>query len=360
MSREHDDELTGQVLAKALELGATQAGVASAEVLDEALVEGFRPRDVLPGCRSLVVMSLKIPDGSLEIMRRGRTAFSYNLFGYAYLNRELDYLIYRMSGYLEDLGWSTMPVPARGTAYGAARTGFGLISFRHSAVASGLASFGLSGIALTKRHGSRQRFAAVPTTAPLRPPERLLDQSEVCDGCLQCVAHCPGGALTLNPPHQCKMGGKTFTYARSDYHRCSYMSRGNSSKVWAGAPFNPKRDLPFIEKPTGDETYERLWGQRDGSLRVLETAEATFGATICGRCMVFCSAGHERMRQALAPEARGLGYDDDLALRPDGTLAELKPRPRSLGLRLLGLEGGAARGLEGQEGVSPGRQPPLP
>jgi hypothetical protein len=43
------------------------------------------------------------------------------------------------------------------------------------------------------------------------------------------------------------------------------MSRGCSSKVWPGADFNPKRDLPPIERPTGDETYDRLWGQRDGS-----------------------------------------------------------------------------------------------
>ena len=332
-----DADLTEMIIGKALELGATQAAAASAEILDETLAEGFRPRDVLPGCRSLLVMSLKIPDGSLEVMRRGVTSYSYNMFGYAYLNRELDFLIYSMSRILDELGWTTMPVPARGTAYGASRTGFGPISFRHAAVASGLASFGLSGIALTKKYGSRQRFVALPTLAPLKTAERLLDQSEVCDGCLGCVAKCPAKALTLNPPHECSMGGKNFHYARSDYHRCIYMSRGFSSKVWTGGPFNPKMDLPFLDNPTGDESYDRFWRQRDGSLMVLETAKATFGATICGRCMVFCTAGHEAMRRSLAEGAKGLGFDDDLALSPSGKLETLRPKPKRLGLKLLGL-----------------------
>jgi Fe-S-cluster-containing hydrogenase component 2 len=340
-----DEALTERVKAKALELGAAQVGIASAAILDEALTEGFRPSDVLPGCRSLVVMSLHIPDGSIEIMRRGKSAFSYNLFGYAYLNRELDFLLYKMSCFLEDLGWATMPIPARGTAYGTAKPGYAMLSFRHAAVASGLASFGLSGIALTKKYGSRQRFVALPTLAPLTPAQKLLAQSEVCCGCLECLSHCTGKALTLNPPHICKLGGITYRYARSDYQRCTYVSRGLSSKVWPGACFNPKTDLPFVENATGDQRYERLWGQRDGSLRIIEQAEATFGATICGRCMVFCSAGHQAMRRNLGPGSLGLGYDDEKALGPDGTLQKLEPKPTALGLKLLGLKESATPDL---------------
>ncbi|GMO25328.1 MAG: hypothetical protein Ta2F_00550 [Termitinemataceae bacterium] len=333
----YDENLTEEVKKYGAELGSVLTGIASADVLNEALEEHFKPEDVLPGCKSLVVMSLHIPDGSLEILRRGKSRYSYNLFGYAYLNRELDFLIYRMSCFLENRGFATTPIPARGCAIGSQRKGYGMISYRHCAVAAGLASFGLSGIALSKEYGSRQRFVALPTTAPLKPAENIIDQKEVCDGCLECIGHCPGSAISLNPPHECKMAGKTFKYARSDYDKCIHVSRGLSTKVWKGAPFNPKVDVPFEENPSGDLFYDQLWHKRDGSLRVSEAGEATYGATICGRCMAFCTAGHSAMKRRLNAEEQQTGWTDDLGLSPDGTLKPLNSQAKPLGKKLLGL-----------------------
>lgn len=330
MYKTFEDELTAEVKEYATKLGSALTGIADADVLNETLEQGFRPEDVLPGCRSLVVMSLHIPDGALEIMRRGKTAYSYNLFGYAYLNRELDVLIYRISNFLEERGYATVPVPARGTAYGAPKKGYGMISFRHAAVAAGLASFGLSGIALTKEYGSRQRFVAVPTTAPLRPAEVLLEQEAVCDGCLECVRHCPAGALTLNPPHECKMGGRIYRYARSHHDKCLHQSRGLSTKVWQGAAFNPKIDVPYEDHPSAELFYEQLWQKRDGGIRISEIAESTYGATLCGRCMVFCTQGHEAMKRRLRPEQRTTGYADEFVIQKDGTLKPLIHKCKAL------------------------------
>lgn len=341
MNSNYDDALTTEVKAYAKEIGSALTGIASAEVLNEALEEHFRPHDVLPGCRSLVVMSLHIPDGALEIMRRGKAAYSYNYFGYAYLNRELAFMIYRMSNFLEEHGWATIPIPPRGTAYGSPHKGYGMISYRHAAIAAGLASFGLNGIALSREYGSRQRFVALPTTAPLRPAEKLIDQHEVCDGCLECVGHCGAGALSLTPHHECHMGGKIFKYARSDYDKCIHYSRGMSSKVWEGACFNPKIEVPFDPSDGGAEIYDKLWNQRDGGIRMSENSEATYGATLCGRCLAFCTAGHESMKRRLNPEAHGdntAGWKDDLVIQKNGALEPLTPAPRPLGKRLLGLE----------------------
>ncbi|MDR1520903.1 MAG: 4Fe-4S binding protein, partial [Planctomycetota bacterium] len=224
MSEPAYDLLTRETLAFAAELGSCLSGVADARMLNDALEEDFRPEDVLPGCRSVLVMSLHIPDGALEIMRRGKTNYSYSLFGYAYLNRELDFLAYRMSNFLEERGYATVPVPARNCAIGARKPAYAMVSFRHAAVAAGIAAFGLSGIALTRKYGNRQRFIALPTTAPLRTAEGLLDQSEVCDGCLECVKHCPAGALTLKPPHRCVLGGKTYNYAECSPEHCRIMA----------------------------------------------------------------------------------------------------------------------------------------
>ena len=331
----YDDALTLEVKKYAEGLGSALIGIASAEILNEALEEYFRPCDVLPGCKSLVVMSLHIPDGALEIMRRGKAAYSYNLFGYAYLHRELNFLIYKMSTFLEAKGYATTPIPARGTAYGSPKKGYGMISFRHAAVAAGLASFGLNGIALSREYGSRQRFVALPTTAPLRPAEKLLDQAEVCDGCLECIAHCSAGALSLNPPHECRMGDKVFRYARSDYDRCIHFSRGLSSKVWEGACFNPKIDVSFDENDTAGDLYDKLWNDRDGGIRLSENSETTFGATGCGRCMAFCSAGHNAMKRRLREDQQETGWTDDLVVQKDGSLKAIQPVMKLLGEKIL-------------------------
>ncbi|MDR0568167.1 MAG: hypothetical protein LBG87_03075 [Spirochaetaceae bacterium] len=334
----YEEKLTAEVKTYAAEIGSVLTGIASAEVLNETLEKQFRPEDVLPGCTALVVMALPIPNGSLEIMRRGLAAYSYNLFGYAYLNRELNFLIYKMATFLESKGYGTTPIPARGTAYGSPKKGYGMLSFRHAAVAAGLASFGLNGIALTREYGSRQRFVALPTTAPLKPAETLLDQTEVCDGCLECIAHCSGSALSLNPPHECRMGGKVFRYARSNFDKCIHTARGLSSKVWEGARFNPKIDVPFDETDTAGELYDKLWNRRDGGIRLSENSETTYGATICGRCMAFCSAGHNAMKRRLREDQQGTGWTDDLVIQRDGSLKPLQPAIKPLAKKLLGLQ----------------------
>jgi ferredoxin len=337
VSNKYNDALTQKVIERAKFLGSSLVGIASAEILNEGLEEDFRPEDVLPGCRSVVVVSLHIPDGALEIMRRGVSNYSYNLFGYAYLNRELDFLAYQLSNFIEDFGYATLPIPGRNCSIGARKPSYGMISFRHAAVAAGLASFGLSGLALTPQYGSRQRFLGLPTTAPLRPAEKFLTPAEVCDGCLECVSHCPSQALEIKSPHVCQMAGQTFQFARAIPNKCRIMASGLSTKVWPGAKFNPQVDVPVIDSPTSEQVYHQLWSERDPRLRVLEHSEATFGATNCGRCMAFCTAGHEAMKKRLLASERNAGYADDNVLGRDGQIKPLIPKPKPLGRKLLGL-----------------------
>lgn len=313
----YDIELTERIKDSALRLGASLVGVADAAVLNEALEPDFRPEDCLPGCRSVLVIALHIPDGALEIMRRGKMNYSYNMFGYAYLNREMDFLIYRLTMLLEQEGYAALPIPVRGTQYGARKPYFGPLSYRHCAVAAGLATFGLNGLALTPQFGSRQRFAGIPTTAPLKPAEKLLDQS-LCDGCLECIRNCPAHALSLNPPHLCTLGGQTYRYARCNQPACTHVARGLSTKAWKGALFNPNVDVPEQENQTRADHYDDLWSRRDARIRISEHAEATYGATLCGRCMAFCTAGHDAMNRRMRPAQTA--FQSDEVLHPDGSV----------------------------------------
>ncbi|HHV61524.1 MAG TPA: hypothetical protein GXX51_02645, partial [Firmicutes bacterium] len=110
-------EFTENLRQFARDHGADLVGITPAARLDAALKPGFRAVDQFPEVKSVVVLGLHIPDASLEVMEKGISNYSYNMFGYAYLNRELDYLAYRVTRYLEDNGYLALPIPARGEHY---------------------------------------------------------------------------------------------------------------------------------------------------------------------------------------------------------------------------------------------------
>ena len=119
--------------------------------------------------------------------------------------------------------------------------------------------------------------------------------------CLECIRNCPAHALSLNPPHVCRLGSRTCRYAECDPVKCTHMVRGLSTEVWPGAVFNPNVDVPVEEAQSRMGHYDDLWNRRDARIRISEHAEATYGATLCGRCMAFCTAGHDAMNRRMRP-----------------------------------------------------------
>jgi len=241
-------------------------------------------------------MALHIPDGVLEAQKNGITNYSYNMFGYAYLNRELDFVAYRVTKFLEKQGYQALPIPGRGSQYWEKKKFYGPFSFRHAAVAAGLGQFGWSGLVLTPEFGSRQRFIAVLTDAPLQASPPL--EENPCQKCYQCIKNCPAGAIKKEP-WQATLGGRTYTYGVVEGDRCWWVAKGLTTKAWPGAPFNPEVDVVKPANPTAGEKFRALWELRDARLRCSEHDEGNYGATLCGRCMVFCQAGFNAMRRRL-------------------------------------------------------------
>jgi len=68
-------------------------------------------RYLLPSAVSIVVVALHIPDASLEAQRREISNFSYNMFGYTHLNREMDSIAYRITRFLENAGYEVCLYP---------------------------------------------------------------------------------------------------------------------------------------------------------------------------------------------------------------------------------------------------------
>jgi epoxyqueuosine reductase len=290
--------LTKDLKEYAYSQGADLCGIARAEDLNETFTPPHRPIDLLPDVKTIVVASLHIPDGALEAQRAGITNYSYNMFGYAYLNREMDFVAYRITRFLERQGYQALPIPARGMHYWEKKKYHGPFSFRHAAVAAGLGTFGWSGIVLTPEFGSRQRFIAVLTDAPLTPDRQREDDDNPCQKCYECVKNCPAGAVTKKP-WSCVIGGKTHTYGVVEPDRCYWVCKGLTTKAWPGAPSNPAVDVEKPENMTGEEKFKAIWEKRDARIRLSEHDEGNYGATLCGRCMIFCSAGRTAMERRL-------------------------------------------------------------
>lgn len=289
--------LTERVKAYARAQGADLCGIAAGEDFDECFTAPHRPRDLLPEVKSIVVAALHIPDGSLEAQRAGITNYSYGMFGYAYLNREMDFVAYRVTRFLERAGHRALPIPARGTHYWEKKKFYGPFSFRHAAVAAGLGAFGWSGLVLTPEFGSRQRFIAVLTDAPLEKDPPL--EENPCLGCHECIRSCPAGAISRRA-WSCTLGGRTHTYGTVDGDRCAWVAKGMTTKAWPGAPFNLEVDVEKPQPYGAAEKFRATWEARDPRLRASEHDESNYGATLCGRCMIFCRAGIRSMEARLS------------------------------------------------------------
>lgn len=173
-------------------LGADVCGVAQADAFGGA-PDGFHPRDIFHGCKSVIVFGVAIPKGLYEASPR----IIYNRYSEITKIR-LDTIACDAALVIErDYGGIVVPLPADGPyEYWDAEKleGRGLLSMRHAAVLAGLGAFGKSSLVLNEKFGNTLGFGAVLTSLdlPSDPPAR-----SIClEGCRKCLDACPAGALT--------------------------------------------------------------------------------------------------------------------------------------------------------------------
>lgn len=207
--------LTLEVKEHALGLGVDSVGVASAATLESA-PSGHKPSDLLPGAKSVIVLSLDCFDtitGRLSPTRRvGEVSFRdiYNVHqGSVY--GQLDDFAYQVGRFLVRKGYRVVTIPSSGATDN--RNLMAVFSHKHAAAAAGLGTLGLNGLVVTPAHGQRARFVSVITDAPLSPDASL--KGSLCPtGCDICIKNCPSGAL------QMPIAGKP--YSRDAFKCCSF------------------------------------------------------------------------------------------------------------------------------------------
>jgi epoxyqueuosine reductase QueG len=211
--------LTLQLKRFARREGADIVGIAPVERLPEyGAPEGYRPQDILPGAKALVVFGMAaiptprllrtvrddddpigMPLGSFE------HSINFVLLGSGWPGAtQCDLLAYRVARFVMKRHHNAIPIPAGHPYvkkdYDTAR---GIIAHKYAAMEAGLGELGRNNLLLTPQFGCHMLLSSTLTDAPLEPDQRF--QPHLCDGMLErckmaCVAICPVGALTGDRP----------------------------------------------------------------------------------------------------------------------------------------------------------------
>ena len=270
----------------ALKNGMDLCGVASLDRFDEA-PQGRHPKDILPGCKSVVVVGVRLLDGIVQANFRtyenGRHDLKglYGTYGYTMLpNFELTYACYAVAQFIErQTGETATPLSTGPMTNGTQ------ISIRHSAVAAGLGEFGWLSIVLTPEFGPRNRFGVILTTAELEP-DPLYGGPKLCDPtkCQICVDVCPTKAIGRygsEDTRTCKLG----TYGKVSFPRCQVPTQGLRKE------FGGDQDYVTSDDPTPQDISDANAREpiRDRGLQHHESWH-------CGLCLSYCPAGKWKER----------------------------------------------------------------
>ncbi|MCL2670670.1 MAG: 4Fe-4S binding protein [Clostridiales bacterium] len=168
-----------------IDAGAVVVGIADANDFHPA-PDGFRPSDILEGCRSVIVLGVPFPKEALSMQ-----APAYTELRNAMLTNMTE-IAKKVVKRIQADGYQTKAISASG---GRTIDGkhWGHISLKHAAELAGLGRINRNYLLTNDRYGNLLWFSAVLTDAALVPDEKA--QYMACDNCGKCVQACPSGAL---------------------------------------------------------------------------------------------------------------------------------------------------------------------
>jgi len=171
------------------------AGVAAAEILNQTAPAGFRPGDMLPGARSVVICAKPLPLSVFQTPRNNGMYSFYTSAFHAYYQATNE-AVNTLCLMLEDAGHQALPIPAYSPLKFHNGEPRGLVSLKHAAVAAGLGKMGKNTLLIHPGEGNILRLGGLITTMEL-PADGPGEFSRLCpENCRQCLDACPVGALS--------------------------------------------------------------------------------------------------------------------------------------------------------------------
>jgi len=171
-----------------LDAGARVVGIATAKDFGLA-PEGFKPTDVLEGCRSVVVLGIPSPPEVLNDTTEYTASRNAMLTAMTNTAKEV-------AKQIKANGHKVKVISAAGGKWvegDGRKEQFGHISLKHAAEIAGLGVIGKNYLLTNPQYGNLLWLSAILTDAELMPDEKA--EFTMCDNCNKCVEACPAGAL---------------------------------------------------------------------------------------------------------------------------------------------------------------------
>ncbi|ABW68392.1 epoxyqueuosine reductase [Desulfosudis oleivorans] len=170
-------------------------GVASADLLNQTAPEGFRPGDMLPEARSVVILARPLPLSVFQTPRNNGFYSFYTAAFHTYYQATND-AANAACLMLEAAGHAALPIPSYGPLKFHNGEPRGLISLKHAAVAAGLGKMGKNTLLIHPEKGNILRLGGLITTMDW-PATGPAEFPKLCpDNCHKCMDACPVGALS--------------------------------------------------------------------------------------------------------------------------------------------------------------------
>ena len=278
--------LKSDIKALAKQCGMSMCGVAGISRF-EGSPANLHPCRVLPGCKSVIVVGVRLLDGIIQANFRdfedGQKDLKglYGTYGYTMLpNFQLTRACYDIAQMIE-IQTGTAAVPCSTGPMTNGRQ----VSLRHCAVAAGLGEFGWMSIVLTPEFGPRNRFGAILTTAEIEP-DPLYSGEKLCnpEKCGICTKVCPSGALSRygSESKSCvTIENRHYEYCTVNMVKCFVVEERLRKQY--GAP----EDYAPSDTPTPQELKAAQKRARVDDLGLQHTP-----SWYCGRCLSYCPAGN--------------------------------------------------------------------
>jgi len=206
-------ELTTNLKDLATSKGGCLFGVANPKVGFEKALPGHRPLDIMPSCRSVIVIGVATGtemDRFLKPATHGNDAF--DRLSYLFL----DSILLSGKQFLEDKGYESRVVEGMSDQ----RKSIPVLGYKVCAYEAGLGVYGRFGVIVTERDGPSVNWGVLLTDAELASTGRL-GGFEPCKDCTVCAALCPAEAIDkAKPPPTGHDRGKcvSFVMGLRDYY----------------------------------------------------------------------------------------------------------------------------------------------
>ena len=200
-TRMSDDPYINQLHQIAVEMGADLFGVADVRNFENPEYAGNSPLEIMEDARSVLVLGVAVPRGSIESLPKGRAEYTNTLMAGT---ATLRVIAFRLARLIEKEGYKATIVPTEGSEFGYwyadRETLMADMSIKYAAYCAGLGTYGINHLLITDEFGPRVRMTAIVTDAPLKGPEGPLRPllNEDCKSCMKCVEACPAAAFTAD------------------------------------------------------------------------------------------------------------------------------------------------------------------